>query len=432
MWSFLWNNKPERVKRVVCIRNKDEGGLGMPDIQSIVDTGRIKLLCRIVGGKPEKWKLLPHKYLKCLDEKYNEEYFALRATNTDEIVEKQNIPKLYKECIKAWQKVRKEGSTDEEVNCIMEQFLWCNDKIKIKNTVLEDEKWSQAGIKRVKDIVDYGGRWKTDVAKQKVNDKAAVILKMNKLRNAIPKRWKELIKSSDSEQEPSDYVYDLKGEINKYKGETSRSIYFKLIAMKTEKSAAEVKWEEYFQFEINWRHVYKELNRNDTIRDRQEIDFSWKVIQNAVWTEERLKQKLKVSNGLCVRCQLEVEDMEHLLYTCECNDEVWENVEIWLKKIDENISINFRSIILGIYQNDENANKVEDKKAKRNVVNMVIGIVKWFIWKGRNSVKHEQKWVTNIDIINETKGYLKAKCIIVKKSGKKSIVKVLEKIIQSM
>ena len=48
MWSFLWSNNPERVKRVVCIRNKDEGGLGMPDIQSIVDTGRIKLLCRIV------------------------------------------------------------------------------------------------------------------------------------------------------------------------------------------------------------------------------------------------------------------------------------------------------------------------------------------------------------------------------------------------
>ncbi len=33
LFKYLWNNKPDKVKRVTIFTNKDEGGLNMPNIQ---------------------------------------------------------------------------------------------------------------------------------------------------------------------------------------------------------------------------------------------------------------------------------------------------------------------------------------------------------------------------------------------------------------
>ncbi len=104
--GFLWNNKPDKVKRNACTRMTHYGGLGMPDIGKVIQTSRIKMLGRIVSGDKEKWKRLPLQYLKVLDKKYSVEMFVLKVTKSEGEPEFNIIPIYYQEMITAWQTLK--------------------------------------------------------------------------------------------------------------------------------------------------------------------------------------------------------------------------------------------------------------------------------------------------------------------------------------
>ncbi len=76
------NNKSDKVKRNAYTRMTHYGGLGMLDIEKVIQTSRIKMLGRIMSGDKEKWKLLPLQYLKVLDKKYGVEMFVLKVTKS--------------------------------------------------------------------------------------------------------------------------------------------------------------------------------------------------------------------------------------------------------------------------------------------------------------------------------------------------------------
>ncbi len=68
------------------------GGLGMPDIEKVIQKSRIKMLGGIMSGDKEKWKLLPLQYLKVLDKKYGVEMFVLKVIKSEDEPEFNKIP----------------------------------------------------------------------------------------------------------------------------------------------------------------------------------------------------------------------------------------------------------------------------------------------------------------------------------------------------
>jgi hypothetical protein len=63
-WRFLWGNGREKVKRHVCMRKVNEGGLDMPDLRKLIIANRLKFVVRVVNGRNEKWEFLPRGFLK--------------------------------------------------------------------------------------------------------------------------------------------------------------------------------------------------------------------------------------------------------------------------------------------------------------------------------------------------------------------------------
>ncbi len=76
-------------------------GLGMSDIEKVIQTSRIKMLGRIMSGDTEKRKLLPLQYLKVLDKKYCVEMFVFKVTKSEDEPEFNKIPIYYQEMINA-------------------------------------------------------------------------------------------------------------------------------------------------------------------------------------------------------------------------------------------------------------------------------------------------------------------------------------------
>ena len=107
MWKFLWRDKNERVSRKTCTRSLELGGLGMQDLDTVIKASRIMVVKRVLKGKGKKWSVLPQMYFECLDEKCNEEMFALKCTDSTELISECGIPLFYKECILYWQELKR-------------------------------------------------------------------------------------------------------------------------------------------------------------------------------------------------------------------------------------------------------------------------------------------------------------------------------------
>ena len=62
----------------------------------------------------------------------------------------------------------------------------------------------------------------------------------------------------------------------------------------------QLKWQEFYGHEINWKIVWGNLKKVKITNKMKE--FQWKCIHNIIYTESRLK-KMQLSNGKCLICQ---------------------------------------------------------------------------------------------------------------------------------
>jgi hypothetical protein len=78
--------------------------------------------------------------------------------------------------------------------------------------------------------------------------------------------------------------------------------------------------------------------------------FAWLVLQNRVWTADRLARREWQNCGLCKLCNQHQKSATHILFKCRYSIRVWSNLQNWLG-IDD---LNSRRFIV---QNRSNVEK---------------------------------------------------------------------------
>ena len=68
-FKFIWNEKPDKVKRNTLIGDFEKGGLKMIDLESYFISLKALLVSRLADSKFSNWKLLPLKYLNVFGKK---------------------------------------------------------------------------------------------------------------------------------------------------------------------------------------------------------------------------------------------------------------------------------------------------------------------------------------------------------------------------
>ena len=63
-FKFIWDGKPDKVKRNTMIGNFEMGGLNMIDIESYFASLTASWVSRFVSGEMNNWKLIPYKYFR--------------------------------------------------------------------------------------------------------------------------------------------------------------------------------------------------------------------------------------------------------------------------------------------------------------------------------------------------------------------------------
>ena len=59
MYKFIWNNKPDKIKRNTLIGNIKDGGLKMIDFENMVKAQKLMWIKRIYNNNQSSWKAFP-------------------------------------------------------------------------------------------------------------------------------------------------------------------------------------------------------------------------------------------------------------------------------------------------------------------------------------------------------------------------------------
>ena len=130
--------------------------------------------------------------------------------------------------------------------------------------------------------------------------------------------------------------------------------------------------------------------------------------------------KWGLSDGICKMCSSHEENVEHLLYTCSKLSGIWEDIVQFINNVFETrITLNRFSVLAGILINDET----------NAVVNVVISIARFEIWKRRNVFRYENIFIDPLIIVAKIKFEVKWHFqILAKKTCSKYVPRCIEQI----
>ena len=123
----------------------------------------------------------------------------MNIDNFNQISNYSHLPIFYEDILKCWINVHK--TSFSEVNNfehIRKQIIWGNKFITFNKTSLIFKNWIHSNILFVNDIIDDQGQINEDIILHKLIKKTYWISEFNQLKNAIPKTWKNILKSDSS------------------------------------------------------------------------------------------------------------------------------------------------------------------------------------------------------------------------------------------
>ena len=392
IWSFIWKWSTCFVNKRLCSLPRISGGIGVPNVDVMIKTAKIKMVVEILKSHSD-WNLLAKKYMCCLDNSYGIEYFALLVTDSSNALEKCKIPVYYRKCILAIQELNRKGCKE-----FKNSIVWCNDKFRFNGKVLEHKHWSKDGIRYLSDIY-YENKLNGDVIKSKLTKKAGFFFEFARLKKSnLPAEY--IIEDPDASPSLNNLYYNIPGKsMAKHLYDlTSAEIYSILIHGEQFGRKSEVYWQQKFtDVTIDFPKLYANLFVSK-ITPRDVLDFNWRVFNGQFLTEKKLRT-LKLSNGICMCCDGNtIEDIFHLFVECSLYTPVWQYVKRLIFKFTKNSNdITEFHQILGI----------QKYTAEYLLVNMILGVTRWIIWKSRCRIKYNKDSIVSADITRDLKRSLR-------------------------
>ena len=140
------------------------------------------------------------------------------------------------------------------------------------------------------------------------------------------------------------------------------------------------KWNNVYNEEFHWPKIWNNLKRLDISNKIKE--FQWKCNHNIIYTESRLR-KMNLSNGRCHLCKESniQEDLQHLFFKCIISNRFISNITILINTLNVGtVNLNEKNMMFGFNMGGKH----------ELLLNTLIFISKWSIWKARNKVKYDK------------------------------------------
>jgi hypothetical protein len=147
-YKFIWNNKPDKVKRMTIIAEYEKGGLKMLDINSFLKAQKVMWVKRLMSTEQGSWKALPMLFLN--------DFMGINTfkCNITCKTKPTNFPGFYWQIIQSWFELKNSTNNYNTAFDIRRETLWLNKWIKLKNKELLWTEWNEKGINLIHDILN--------------------------------------------------------------------------------------------------------------------------------------------------------------------------------------------------------------------------------------------------------------------------------------
>jgi hypothetical protein len=366
-YTFIWSNKPDKIKRRTLIAEYEKGGLRMLDINSFLKAQKAMWAKRLMTPGKASWKAIPMVYLDTL---MGIDTFKC---NMNCLEKPKNFPGFYWQILQSWNEVKKIANQVTSAFDVRSQWLWLNQQILINKKQITWNNLHNHGINIINDIVNDDGTFLSVKKLESMYDIKCDIFKFNALKDAIPIEWRKMLKLMKIPREvtsANQTAYLTIGKISKPIWQiTNKEIYWILVRNIQVKPIILNKLSQVFGLqESHWESIFI-LPR--IMRDTRIRAFQYKILFNLVPCNLYLKRIKKSDTDKCAECQ-ELDDIVH--YFCECPPVryFWNSFIQWWNRVNNtNVSLDAGDILLGIV----------DDLNKNELINACILLAKWHIYK---------------------------------------------------
>ena len=368
-YEFLWDGKPNKVKRNTIIADYFDGGLKMLDIKQFTCAQKAMWVKRLCKGKMASWKAYPMQFLNKL---LGLESFKC---NLNTKVNTHNIPTFYWEILKNWTETAEIKQDDLTIPDIRRQCIWLNKHIIINRREIKWNSWIDKNIFLVHDIINAEGKFLTLIELELKYNLKCNFLQYNSLKDAIPKDWRGFLTSGltvsrdeiTSQDQPKIYINKQLVTLDML---TNKKVYWKLIERIKIQPVTKEKWEKELDLdEHDWHNIFINLQ---TIRDTKIRTFQYKVIFNLIPCNLYLYRIGRANSYLCNFCG-EIDNLKHFFYTCNDTLNFWGSFQRWWNRMkNDDIKITNEIALVGDLNGDKN-----------DTLNACVQIARWYIYTAK-------------------------------------------------
>jgi hypothetical protein len=382
MINFIWSKRRHLVAKQAIHLPFEKGGLNIVNIADKITAQRIIWISKMLSCK-HKCSILFNYFIGL----YKQGLFNNDILHLDYTVNHYNcsaMPIIYKEYLKAWEKVDIQLENPPLRKCdILSEVLFMNTKITKANanTIWSDELVKSNNI-RISDIWD---KHSCDFVPYDefcvehlltYTEKSKSMYK--KIIECVPKTWKLLLKARTHDEVPSQKMYYVFVDNKKiyHHRFSCKIIYGMLLKISVPNSLC--KWNRLFETELKPENIFNSMHKG--INEKYELQLYWKFLHLSLPTKDFLV-KCKITNDdICPFCH-EKETNIHLFIDCHVAFNLWTKVEYLFNGLTEK-----QGKILDFYTVCFNFDHCRDVLSQNCILlcNYLLMTARLVLWRNRN------------------------------------------------
>ena len=309
-FNFIWNHKPDKVKRTVLCNTKENGGLNMIDVRIFANSLKTKWVKMYTDDSNRPWKLL---FTYALRNYGGDFLFTCNFKRGDVFLSNNFI----RDVCDAWASF----SFSTPQNDFASQVVLNNSFIKINNQVAYFDVLKQNKVYKVGDFFTREGgvlSYQNFVDKHGIRNFPftyyyGIIL-------AIPSHWKTNLGHDSGVNLNSCQLVKIS-----MKQRATNLVYRSVLWKNISSPRAVSKWETLFpDYDFDWKLIF--MLPHTAVREANIQYLQFRYLHRIVGTNDFLfRVKIKES-PLCTFCNAASETIEHLFWNCPVTKMFWEDI----------------------------------------------------------------------------------------------------------
>ena len=359
IFSFVWNFKPDKIKRKTLIGPACKGGLNMVNFVDVVKSLKITWVKRYCESTGSHWCARLDSLLVKVGGA-----FLFQCNYDLKMLNLKNLPSFYKNILETWQELNRKKPLN--VNEFKQEIIWNNRFIKTNGKTMYNKAWVNKGVLKISDLLDNHDQFLSfENFKRKFNVRCT-FLDYGGVIAAIPKAWRNEITSNIARDvsEPSN------ADTNNHDTVTAKQARLMLAEKSFSPPTVEITLS---NLVTNVKDVY-ELPFRVTIESKMR-SFQYKLIHNIIRTNLSLHRMKIKESPFCDHCNGQNETLLHRFCECPKAKSFWEDVIKWWNiRRSDNLKPNSCEILYGY----------KPENTKFHAFNYYLLIAKYHLYLARN------------------------------------------------